>query len=98
LEPPRQLTKKLRKKINHYISTTNYRDQILAEIVCRIDRADIEEKFKVDLKNILSSQFPDVEKGLVLVESLNRGRGSYQRLNLPVVKYRDWPMVGSFQK
>lgn len=77
MEPLRPVTKKLRKKIKHLLFTVAYRDRILCETVSTIDAAVPVKVWRKDGSYTWDLKL--VDSGDVLIESLNRGRGSFQQ-------------------
>lgn len=67
----------IRRLARRYVLNTAYRDFVQAESVCRCSRPDILNyvcSFSSD--GVQLSEIPNVQKGLVLVDS--RGRGAFQ--------------------
>jgi hypothetical protein len=68
---------KLKQLIRRYIYTTSFQDHILAESVCRVSREDCLAYASGFSVEVVVSDVPDIEKGLILSDS--RGRGVFQK-------------------
>jgi len=67
----------VRREANRFVRDTSFRDPIMAETVCMVDRDTVIDHLSDTFEGVTIGYVPDIELALVLSDS--RGRGYHQR-------------------